>query len=338
MLVAIVFFGFIIAIHEFGHFICAKLSGVKVNEFAIGMGPALFKHKSKETLYALRVLPIGGYVSMEGENDASEDERAFNNAKTWKKIIIVAAGATMNLILGLIIISIMLSINPLVGTNKIAAFSESATSASYGLQPGDEICKINGTTVYSSYDVSFLMMRDKDGVVDFTVKRNGEKINLSGVEFQTMERDGSNVIVFDFSLYGKKPNFSNVFVGSFKAMASFSRMIWLSLFDLVTGQFGFSQLSGPIGTVSVIAETASKSSFDSVLLLFAFITVNVGIFNLLPFPALDGGRLFFLLVELVRRKKVNPKYEGYVHAAGMALLMLMMVAVTFSDIVKLVKK
>lgn len=338
IIIAVLFFGFIIAIHEFGHFICAKLSKVKVNEFSIGMGPAIFKKKGKETQYSLRLLPIGGYVSMEGEDGESDAPGAFGNAPTWKKIIIVVAGATMNLILGYVIICIMLSTQPLVGTKKIAKFADNATSVSYGLQEGDEFYKINGTRVYSSYDVSFLMMRDDDGVIDFVVKRNGEKKEVNGVKFATSDYNGTTVINYDFSIVGQKPTFLNVISGGFKSTASFARMIWLSLFDLVTGHYGLSQLSGPVGTVSVIAETASSGNMDSVLLLFAFITVNVGVFNLIPIPALDGGRLFFLLVELVRRKKINPKYEGYVHAAGMAVLLLLMVAVTFNDIVNLVKK
>lgn len=336
IIMALIFFGFIIAIHELGHFVSAKLSGVKVYEFAIGMGPAIFKIHRGQTKYALRVLPIGGYVNM-GEDEESDDEKAFVNAPTYKKIIILAAGAVMNLLLGYIIVCIMLANQSLIGTNKIVRFHESAVSNSYGLQVGDEIYKINETRVYSSYDVSFLMSRDDDGIINFVVKRDGEKVRLDNVQFKTEVRDGTTFITYDFTVLGIKNSFLNVVKNSFGTTFSYGRIIWLSLFDLVTGHYGFSELAGPVGTVTVIAQTAASRNYDSVYMLFAFITINVGIFNLLPLPALDGGRLFFLFIELIRRKKINPKYEGYVHAAGMAALLLLMVAVTFNDIVNLIR-
>lgn len=336
ILLAILFFGFIITIHEFGHFIVAKLSGVKVNEFAIGMGPAFFKFKKGETQYALRILPIGGYVSMEGEDENSEDERAFNKKPVHKKIAVVAAGAVMNLILGLVLVCVMISQQNLVGTTTIAAFAENATSSQYGLQPGDKILRINGTRVLSSMDVSFLMTRDDDGVIDFTVERNGEKVELDNVKFQTKQVDGINYITYDFSIYGLEKTPWNVFKAACSQTVSIARLVWLSLFDLITGRYGLSQLAGPVGTVSVIAEVAT-TGIENLISIFAFITINIGVFNLLPLPALDGGRLFFLIVEAIRRKPVNPKYEGYVHAAGMVLLLMLMVVVTFNDILNLVK-
>lgn len=336
ILLAIFFFGFIITIHEFGHFIVAKLSGVKVNEFAIGMGPAFFKFHKGETQYALRILPIGGYVSMEGEDENSEDERAFNKKPVHKKIAVVAAGAVMNLVLGLVLVCVMISQQNLVGTTTIAAFTENAVSSQYGLQPGDKLLRINGTRVLSSMDVSFLMTRDEDGVFDFVVERDGEKVNLEGVKFQSEQIDGINYITYDFSIYGLEKTPWNVFKAGCLQTVSIARLVWLSLFDLVTGRFGLSQLAGPVGTVSVIAEVAT-TGIDNLISIFAFITINVGVFNLLPLPALDGGRLFFLIVEAIRRKPVNPKYEGYVHAAGMVLLLMLMVVVTFNDILNLVK-
>ena len=199
IILAILFFGIIVMIHEFGHFITAKLCKVKVNEFSIGMGPALFKKKKGETLYALRLFPIGGYVSMEGEDEESEDERAFNRKPVWQRIIIVVAGATMNLILGLIIVAVMLSHTELLGTNVIHSFSENAVSEQNGLRVGDKFLKIDGHRLYSEMDLTFLLSRSEDGKYDLVVERDGEKVRLDGVQFETHEVDGVNIITYDGS-------------------------------------------------------------------------------------------------------------------------------------------
>lgn len=342
-MVAILFFGLLISIHELGHFAFAKLFKVKVNEFALGMGPALFKKKKGDTTYALRLLPIGGYVSMEGEDEESQDENAFNRKKVWQKFIIVAAGALMNLILGVVIVATVLSMEELIGTNQILRFHENAVSEQTGLRAGDEILKIDGHRVFSDMDISFLMGRSDDGVFDMTVRRDGKKVDLKDVTFET-EKDGKyTLITYDFIIAGEEPDVLNVFTNSFKRAASIGRLVWLSLFDLVTGQYGLTDLSGPVGTVNVIADAAAEAAVSrdgliTALTLMAFISINIGIFNLLPLPALDGGRLFFLVVEGIRRKPVNPKYEGYVHAAGLVLLLLLMLVVTFNDILTIARK
>ncbi|MBO5944200.1 MAG: site-2 protease family protein [Clostridia bacterium] len=341
-LVAILFFGLLISIHELGHFTFAKLFKVKVNEFALGMGPAIFKKKKGETLYALRLLPIGGYVSMEGEDAESQDENAFNRKKVWQRIIIVAAGAIMNLILGVVIVATVLSMEDLIGTNQILEFHEGAISQQTGLEVGDEFLEIDGHRVFSDTDISFLMGRSDDGVFDMTVLRDGEKVELKDVTFKT-EKDGKyTFITYDFVILGEETNFFNVIENSFKRSASIARLVWLSFFDLITGRYGLTDLSGPVGTVNVIADAAagaveSKDGLITALTMMAFISINIGIFNLIPLPALDGGRLFFLIIEGIRRKPINPKYEGYVHGAGLALLLLLMLVVTFNDIVTLIK-
>lgn len=343
---AILFFGVIIIIHEFGHFICAKLFDVKVNEFSIGMGPAIFKKQKGETQYSLRALPIGGYVSMEGEDEESEDERAFNKKKVWQRIIIVVAGATMNLILGLVIMAITLSTSTdLIGTNTIKEFYPTAVSNQQGgLKEGDKFLKIDGHAVWSERDLSFLMSRSDSGVFDFVVERDGEKVELNNVAFKTedVEYNGKTVtmITYDFVIVGEKPTFKNVFVNSFTQSASIVRTVWLSLFDVVTGRYGMSELAGPVGTVDIIADVAQSAAeehnFEQLLFIMALITINIGVANLLPLPALDGGRLMFLIIEGIRRKPVNRKYEGYIHAAGLALLLLLMVFVTYNDIVRII--
>lgn len=341
ILFALLFFGVIIMIHECGHFTCAKLFKVKVNEFSLGMGPALFKRKKGDTLYAVRLFPIGGYVAMEGEDDASEDDRAFNKKPVWQKMIIVVAGALMNLILGFILMVLLLTTSTdLIGTNTIKEFYPDAVSSQYGLQAGDRFVEIDGHHVWSELDLSFLMSRSQDGVFDFVVERNGEKVTLNDVHFATEQQNGITLIQYDFIIIGEQPGFLNIVKNAFTQSASIVRMVWLSVFDLVTGRYGMSELAGPVGTVDIIADVTaqavSSGSLTNLLTIMAFITINVGVANLLPLPALDGGRFLFLAVEAVRRKPVNPKYEGYVHAAGLVLLLLLMVVVTYNDIARIV--
>lgn len=343
ILIAILFFGLIIAFHELGHFIFAKLFKVQVNEFSLGMGPAIFKKKKGETQYSLRLLPIGGYVSMEGEDEDSENERAFCNIKAWKRFIIIAAGGVVNLIMGVIVVAIMLATSgDLIGTPQINFFHEDAATATQGLQEKDVIKKINGKTVFSEYDLSFLMARDKDGVIDFVVERNNEKVTVDGVKFDTKKNpDGTLTIIYDFVIVGVKSNVWTVAKNAVLESVSIARIVWLSLFDLVTGQYGLSDLSGPIGTVTIIADTAqnavAQTDYSMLFMIMALIAINIGLFNLLPLPALDGGRLFFLLIEMIFRKPIPRKYEGWIHAIGLGLLLLLMVVISFSDIMKLIK-
>ena len=341
ILFALLFFGVIIMIHECGHFACAKLFKVKVNEFSLGMGPALFKKRKGDTLYAVRLFPIGGYVAMEGEDDASEDDRAFNKKPVWQKMIIVVGGALMNLILGFILMVLLLTTSTdLIGTNTIKEFYPDAVSSQYGLQAGDRFVEIDGHHVWSELDLSFLMSRSQDGVFDFVVERDGEKVTLNDVHFATEQQNGITLIQYDFIIIGEQPGFLNIVKNAFTQSASIVRMVWLSVFDLVTGRYGMSELAGPVGTVDIIADVTaqavSSGSLTNLLTIMAFITINVGVANLLPLPALDGGRFLFLAIEAVRRKPVNPKYEGYVHAAGLALLLLLMVVVTYNDIARIV--
>lgn len=345
IIIAIVFFGMLVFFHELGHFIFAKLFKVKVDEFSMGMGPALFKFKKGETQYALRLLPIGGFVSMEGEDDESEDERAFCNKPAWQRFIIVAAGGIVNILMGLILVVVMLSTTEYVGTPVINYFTENSVSSQYGLEERDKIIKIDGKRVFSDLDLSFLMARSDDGVYDFVVERDGEKKELKGVKFDTMTKEVEGkeklIVIYDFAIIGELPGFASVAKNSVLETLSLSRMVWVSLFDIITGRYGLSEISGPIGTVSFIAETVqanqSKPDLYDDYLLLALIAVNIGVFNLLPVPALDGGRLLFIFIEMVVRKPIPRKYEGWIHTVGFALLMLLMVVVCFSDIMKLIK-
>ena len=340
-LLAIFLFGILIAIHEFGHFAFAKLFKVKVNEFALGMGPKLISKKKGETTYSLRLLPIGGYVSMEGEDENSSDERAFNNKPAWQRFIIVAAGAILNLILGVIVVGICLASGDLVGTRTVVKFSSEATTQQSGLEVGDEIVEINGTNVYSHKGIAFNLVRDRDNKVDMTVIRDGEKMLLENVEFKQFEYEGRQYVELDFYILGEEPGVKNVLKNAILDSASIVQMVRLSLVDMVTGKYGIKDISGPVGTVTAIAEsTAAPEQFSEKILtaltFLSMITINVGVFNLLPFPALDGGRLFFIIIEMIRRKPIPAEKEGRIHTIGMIILLAFMAVVMVSDIIKVI--
>lgn len=338
VLVAILFFGFIIMVHEAGHFSFAKLFGVKVNEFSMGMGPKIISRKKGETAYSWRLFPIGGYVSMEGEDAESEDERAFNNKPCWQRIIIVAAGAVVNIIIGLIIICIILAVNSdeLSGTTFVNYFApdgqvqQTEKITEYeGLKSGDKIKKIDGKNVFYYEDIYYLASRDfdGDGKLTATVERKGEKVVVENV---------STDIVNKMIIVGVETTPLTIIKDTFKESVCICRMVYLSLFDMITGKYSVKDISGPIGVVDVVSQTAEASSkahdYSGLFKILALITINIGIMNLLPIPALDGGRLFFLLIELIRRKPINQKYEAMIHGIGLAVLLLFMAAVSFKDI------
>ena len=345
VLVALLVFGVIIALHEFGHFIVAKLCGIKVNQFAIGMGPVLLKKQKGETEYSLRLFPIGGFCAMEGEDEGSEDPKAFNRKPVWKRMLVVVAGATMNLILGFVLILCTTLLYGDVIQLRVADFTKNeetgqstSSSESSGLQVGDELISIEGMHLFTDTDLFYQLQTVTSDTMEVVVRRNGEKITLPDVKFYNTETKGRQ----DFYVTAQKLTIGNVLSYSFLNTISTGRLIWLSLLDLCKGKYGFQDLSGPVGIVSTIGEAASYGEsfiqhLSSVLSLASFITINVGIFNLLPIPALDGARLVFLLIEGIRRKPVSPEKEGMIHFAGMALLFLVMIAVTIQDIFNLAK-
>ncbi|MEG1631587.1 MAG: RIP metalloprotease RseP [Hydrogenoanaerobacterium sp.] len=333
ILLAIVIFGVFIFVHELGHFTFAKLFNMKVNDFALGFGPAIFKFTKGETTYALRAFPLGGYVSIDGDDEDSEDERAFPKQKLWKRAVVMASGGIMNLLLGFIVVVILLTMQPLLGTNIISNFQTDSVSSSV-LHIGDKIVKINDSKVNSDNDIVFGLVRDDDGIVDITVKRGNEKLKLQVPFKLTALEDGTKSIYIDFTVLPLKKTFFSVLKSSFYYTGSIAKMVWVSLVDLVSGKYAMNQLSGPVGVTAIITH-ASSLGLRPLLMLIAFITVNLGVFNLLPLPALDGGKLLFLAIEAVLRKPVPAKYENYVNTAGMILLMGLMLFVTFNDIAKL---
>lgn len=341
---AIIIFEMIILIHEFGHFIMAKKNGVRVNEFSVGMGPAILKKQKGETLYALRAVPFGGYCAMEGEDEESSSEGSFGSKSPLRKISIVIAGIVMNILLGFVLIIIYTILSGPITSTTVSAFydPQQAMSRSTGLREGDKIVSVNGMRIFTADDISYQFQNDDDAVFDMTVERNGERVELENVTF---EKNGDSLII-DFMVKPIKLTPVSVFVNSVKSTATYSRLIYISLFDLIRGRYSLNDLSGPVGIVDQIdqvidSQTDEQNKIDwkplicDMLYLGGFISINIGLMNLLPLPALDGGRLIFLIVELFRRKPVDPKYEGMVHFVGLAALMLLMVVITVSDITKL---
>lgn len=346
IVLAVVMFELIIVIHEFGHFIVAKKNGVRVNEFAIGMGPAIFKKKKGDTLYALRVFPIGGYCAMEGEDKDSNDEGAFCKKSPIRKIAIVIAGIVMNLILGFVLMAVVTCMDDAITSTTISRFYDGAKSQMTGLEEGDKIVSVNGMRIFTSMDIVYQLKNDKDGVFDMTVKRNGKKKELESVAFDFDGNGESRSLIIDFMVKPIEKNPLTVSSEAFRSTMTYGRLVYISLFDMVRGKYSINDLSGPVGIVkqidSVIDEnTTENNGIDwrslayNMLTLGGFISINIGLFNLLPLPALDGGRLIFLLIELVRGKAVDQKYEAAVHLVGMAALLCLMLVVTVSDITKL---
>ncbi len=438
IVIAVLLFELIIFFHEGGHFLTAKLSGIKVNEFALGMGPKIFSFKRKETVYSLRLFPIGGFCAMEGEDEDSDNPHAFNNAKIHKRMLVIIAGALMNIILGLIFMSILLAPSPYFTTTTVSDFSPKSYSANSGLMIGDKVLSVDGYKVNNSMDLSYALstlkvsevkgddlqiykqdccnslydayaklategkitddeMNNKafnavcegallinktantkeayealqEAVVGLSkavpnesitidaieiketrqrfrttleIERKGEKLTLDNVDFFTYTTSDNLQprLAVDFYLEAKDNNILNLLGETGSQTVSVVRMVYDSLFGLIRGEFGFNDLSGPVGIASVTVEMAQaglESGFGdavrNILYIMMIITVNLGIVNMLPFPALDGGRFVFLLIEAIFRKPVPRKFEAIVNAVGLVLLLLLIVVITFKDIFKL---
>ena len=335
-LMMVLVFGVLIFIHEFGHFITARRFGVTIKEFAIGMGPTLFSWKSKkyDTKYALRLFPIGGFVSMVGEDEESDDENAFCNKKVWKRMIIVVAGAVMNLILGFILVMTIVLLQGPIGSTIVAKFNDDAISNQY-LQVGDEVVKVGATKVHSGNELLYEIMNKGYEPIDLTVKRNGEKIVVEDVVFKTVEQEGVLFGNVDFAVLQEERNFPNLMKQTFFRSVSSVKMVYDSLLGLVSGRFGVDAVSGPIGVAEVVG-TAAKKGYLNFIYIVAILTINLGVVNLLPFPALDGGRFVFLIIEGIRRKPLNRNVEAYVNFVGIVILLAFMIFISFKDVIKLI--
>ena len=430
----------LIFIHEFGHFITAKKSGIKVNEFSLGMGPKIFSFGKGETKYSLRIFPIGGFCAMEGEDEESPEPRAFNNAKVWKRMIVVIAGAVMNIILGFVLMFVVVVQQDAYSSTEVQSFPATSFSSCTGLRSGDVIKEINGYGIstsmdfnypistaelktvdgstleiykedcgnnlynmavslvqdknnklsdeqvskvnellskstneivkakskedaYSIYENYYKKINDACGIKDYKVEkiveketrkrytadilveRNGEEKLLKNVQFFTYTtKDNSDPQVsIDFYVKPIEKTFGSVISQTFKQTISTCKMIYASLGGLLTGKFGLKDMSGPIGIASAVTTVASESlssgfmsAVNSIIYVMMIITVNLGLFNMLPFPALDGGRFVFLIIEAIRGKSVPRKVEAIVNGIGMGLLILLMILITANDIFKLI--
>lgn len=350
IVVAVLVFLLIIMVHELGHFAAAKACGIYVKQFAFGMGPALFRKQGKETEYVVRAFPVGGYCAFETDIEDFDEEkgeivepnpRAFNRKPVWQRMIVLVCGPLMNLILGFIVVVISLCTSEAIASTTVSEFREQSVSSSQ-LMVNDEILNIEGLPIYSASDITYKMQssdrKNEAGnlVFDITVRRNGETVLLKDVEFMTTNRqDGSSGVYFDFLVYRLEKNFGNVVSMGFRESSSKARIILLTIVDIVKGKYGLNDFSGPIGVGSVITEAVKTYTFSDFMSVMAFLSINVGVFNLLPIPGLDGARLIFLIVELIRRKPVKQQVEGMIHFAGMALLLLFIIVLSFNDISKL---
>lgn len=350
ILFAILIFSFLIFIHEFGHFITAKLSGVQVNEFAMFMGPAIWKKQIGETLYSIRCIPIGGYCAMEGEDSDTENPRSFQKAAWWKRLIVLVAGAFMNFVAGLLILAIVYAPVKNLVVPVIHSFEDFSTvDGEQGLQEGDRLVEMDGEKIYLQSDFSLILSVNPGDYHDIVVERNGELVELNDFyleKHQVTLEDGSVVQMFGIQFSVVEANFANKLEYIWNTAIDWVRTVRLSLQMLLTGKAGLSDMSGPVGIVQQMGQAAdsAESTGDAIMNLLyfgAFIAINLAVMNLLPLPALDGGRVVALLlttaVETVLRRKINPKYEGYIHAAGMILLLALMAIVMFKDIIFLFK-
>lgn len=332
VLIAILVFGLLIFIHELGHFLFAKKFGVAITEFSLGMGPKLFSKTGKDGIaYSIRAFPIGGFVSMVGETDESDNPNAFNKKPAYQRFIITIAGAVMNLLLGLIVMFILTTTNSVFGTTKIGEFSKDATS-NQALMLEDEIIKVGNTRVHTSSELSYEIMRKGYEPISITVIRDGNKITLDNVVFPQISSDGIVFGSIDFLVYGEDRTFSTIIKNSYYSSKSTIKMIWDSLYDLITGRYGMEQVSGPIGVTGAITNAAKTSTY-SLFYLVVVISMNLGIFNLLPIPALDGGSLLLIIIEMIIRRPIPQKIDYGIKAIGFLLLMGFAVLVTFKDII-----
>ena len=343
VILTLLVFEFLIFIHEFGHYITARIFKVTITEFSLGFGPELITYESKKTgiKYKLAAFPLGGFVAMAGENDDSDDPNAFNRKAAWQRFIITAAGATVNIVAGFLAMIIIVLFSPVGGTvyampvedENIAIYDYIDTtyrSEDYGFMSGDEIFSINGKRVRIEDELSYQISRYGNEPVDVVVIREGEKVELKGVRFPIGTSQGQEFGMRDFYVYRLDKTFFNIFPLSVRKAALVMRMCWESIFDLITGRYTFEAVSGPVG-ISVAISDAAAVGFMSLLNIVVLISMNLGFMNLIPFPALDGGRLFTIFIEMITRKKIPPKIEGMINGIGLLILFALMIVILFKD-------
>lgn len=327
---AIIIFCVLIFVHEFGHFAAAKACGVKVNEFSIGMGPAFFKRQRGETVYSLRIFPIGGFCAMEGEDEDSDDERAFNKQPAWQRAIVLAAGALMNLLTA-VVLMIIIAFWSGQATTVIDQVLDDSPAYEAGIQTGDRIVDINGSGIDDWNDILAIIGESKQDTAEITVLRDGREVSLTS-EMEYDEEAGRYKI-------GITPQIEHNAISAVGSGLKNTKDMTVMMYDiikkLITGQVSAKELSGPVGIVYAVNDTA-KAGVIYVVYLSALLSLNLAIMNMLPFPALDGGRLLFLIIRKITGKRVTDEMEGKIHFIGIVLLMMLMVYVTWNDIVRFI--
>ncbi len=336
---AILIFCILIFVHELGHFIAAKLLGIRVHEFAIGMGPKLWSRQKGETKYSIRLLPIGGFCALEGEDQSSTDEKALSNKPAWVKLIVMAAGAFMNVLLGLLLLFWLYGTAKTVVVPEVMTVETGSAAEVAGMQVGDEILCIDGRRIHIASDLYMARSQLTGEETEVVIRRGGEKIILSLTP--DIKEAGAMMGV---RLAQTKNTIGLTIKTGFYSTVFYARVILETFVDLLRGKVAFSNMSGPVGIVSEIGSAVQDTAqngwegFMNLLQLTILLTINLGVFNLLPIPALDGGRIFFVLIEMIRRKPLPPEKEGMVHFVGFALLILLSIVIAYMDVLKLFVK
>lgn len=350
ILFAILLFSLLIVVHELGHFVAAKASGVQVNEFSVFMGPALFKKKIGKTVYSLRCIPFGGFCAMEGEDAQSENPHAFQNVSWWKRLIILVAGSAMNFITGLLLLAIVFSDTQMIIQPVVDQIEPGSVFAEEpGFRVGDRILKLDGENIYVHSDFNMLLSLNPGEIHDLVVERDGQKVYLNNYRMELRpfaDEDGNIQMRYGFSFRAVDATFVQKLSFVWNNGRNVLRIVRLSLGMLFSGNAGLQDMTGPVGIVQQISVTAAESpnalaALMNMLYFGAFLAINLAAMNMLPFPALDGGRVVCLLlttaIEAVTGRKVDPKYEGYLNAAGMILLLGLMAVITFKDVFTIFK-
>lgn len=340
LILFIILLGSIIFIHEGGHFLFAKLTGIYVYEFALGMGPKLFSFKKGETVYSLRAIPIGGFCQLAGEEGEDEDlpkDRTLPGKKPWQKFLVMFFGAGFNFISAILVLFFISLVWGATSTEPILSSVEKDTPTyEAGLRKGDEILEINGHDIWTIDDISlYITIADPTDATEFKVKKEDGSVEIYKIKPEKTKVDDEERYIYGIGMQGEERHglgaaleYTVVKTGSlFKQMG-------VTLLNLFTGGIRLSQLSGPVGIYEVVGAQAS-GGLASLLYLFSFLSINVGFINLLPLPAFDGGHILFIIIEKIKGSPVKPETEAKFHAVGLFILMLLMIYVTFYDILRL---
>lgn len=342
VLIAVLVFGGLIFIHEFGHYIFARIFKVTIEEFAIGMGPRLVWYTSKKTniTYSLRMIPIGGFVAMVGEDGESSDPNSFDKKPSWQRFIITVAGAAVNITAGFIAMAILTSMIYLYGTQVRDFYTpeeigSEISSQDSGLMVGDKIVKVNGKKVDIYDELSYEIMRNGNNPVDLTIIRDGEVIVLEDVVFPIDKASGQEFGVLDIKPLAVDRKLGNIIKFSWEKSILIVRMCWESIIDLIRGRYSLEAVSGPVGISGAIGDAAKKGPLN-LLYLVSMISINLGVMNLLPIPALDGGRMIFILIEMISRRRLPKKIEDTINAVGLFVLLGLSFVIMIKDVIALI--